>query len=128
MQALPLRQQRIIGIYQKGVIKLMTKLRIKGAQAGEIHHKTTAIQRVSGEMKHKAPAVTMDETTMPGVSPLAVATRKPLEQLAATKGSGWNKHNAGDLRRNDESGPIKAKPLIYIKLANTTVGRHTFKE
>ena len=128
MQSLPLRQQRIIGIHQKGVIKLMTKLRIKGAQAGEIHHKTTAIQRVSGEMKHKAPAVTMDEATMPGVSPLAVATRKSLEQLAATEGRGWNEHNAGDLLRNDELGTIRAKPMICIKLANTKVGRHIAKK
>ena len=128
MQPLPLRQQRIIGIHQKGVIKLMTKLRIKGAQAREIHHKTTAIQRVSGEMKHKAPAVSMDETTMPGMSPLAVATWEPLEQLAATEGRGWNEHNAGNLLRNNELGTIRAKPLICIKLANTKVGRHISKE
>ena len=79
-------------------------------------------------MKYEATAVTMDEATMPCMRPLAVATRKPLEQLAATEGSGWNKHDARDLLRNDEFGTIRAKPLISIKLANTKVGRHLSKE
>ncbi len=43
MQLLPFLEQGIIGIDQKGVVKLLAEFLLQGPQAGEIHHKTAGV-------------------------------------------------------------------------------------
>ena len=83
MKALPFLQQRIIGIHQKGVIKLLTQLLVEWSQAGEINDKPTGIELSCCEMKHKTAAVTMHETAVAAVPPLPMTTGIALERFAA---------------------------------------------
>ena len=93
VQALPLNQQRIISVDQKGVVKLLAKLLLKGPKAGEIDNEATFIQMRCRKPKREASAVAVNKTAVALVPPLAVTTGIPLEQLAAAETGGWSQHD-----------------------------------
>ena len=72
MQLLPLHQQGIIGINQKGVIELLPQAFFKGAKAGEINNEPAGIQLRCGEPEVETAAVPMHEAAMALVAPLPV--------------------------------------------------------
>ena len=83
METLPVREQRIIAIHQKGVIKLLAELLLQRAQAGEINDKTAVIQLPCCEMHRERAVVSVHKTAMTGMTPLPMATGITLEVLAA---------------------------------------------
>ena len=97
MQALPLLQQRIVSVDEKGVVELITKPLFETFQAGEIHHKTADIQLCGCEPERETAAVTVNEAAMARMTPLAMTAGVPLEPLAAdvTGGRGQHKSNEG---------------------------------
>ena len=94
MQALPLLHERIIGIDQKGVIKLMPELLFQEPETGEIHHKPTLVEVFRSEPHSEATAVTVDKSAMSRMPPLPVTTGIPLKLLTAGVTSGRQRHQA----------------------------------
>ena len=92
IQTLPLVHEWIIRIHQKGVIKLVAKLLIQGAQAGEVDHKATGIQLRCGKPEGETTAVAMHEPAMARMTPLPMAAGVTLKQLAAAESGGGVKH------------------------------------
>ena len=88
MQGLPLRQQRVVRIDQKGVVKLLSQLLLQFAQAREIHHEAVFIQLLGLEPKTKAAAVAVHKAAMAAVPPLPVATGVAAKGFAAGVGGG----------------------------------------
>ena len=92
MQLLPFIHEWVIGIHQKGVIELVAKLLVQGTQAGEVDHKATGIKLRCGEPEGETAAVAMHEPAMARMTPLPMAARVALKQLAAAEIGGGVKH------------------------------------
>lgn len=97
VQLLPFFEQGIIGIDQKGVVKLLAKFLLQGTQAGEVHHKTARVKLMSGELQPKTPAVPVHKAAVSGMVPLAMTAGISLEHFAAGVGAGRWKHVAGSM-------------------------------
>ena len=83
MQPLPLAQQGVIAIGQKGVIELMVQLFPQFLEAGEIHHKPIVIEFAGTKPAGEAAAVAMHKPAMALVVRLAVAAREAFEAFGA---------------------------------------------
>ena len=83
MQPLPLAQQGVIAVGQKGVIELMLQLLPQLFEAGEIHHKPIGIQFAGPKPAGEAAAVAMHKPAMALVVRLAVAAREAVEAFGA---------------------------------------------
>jgi len=83
MQPLPLAQQGVIAVGQKGVIELMVQLFPQFFEAGEIHHKAIGIQFAGPKPAGEAAAVAMHKPAMALVVRLAVAAGEAFEAFGA---------------------------------------------
>ena len=83
MQPLPLAQQWVIAIDQKGVVELMVQLFSQFFEAGEIHHKPIGIQFAGPKPAGEAAAVAMHKPAMALVVWLAVAAGESFEAFGA---------------------------------------------
>ncbi len=97
MQLLPFLEQGIIGIDQKGVVKLFAEFLLQGTQAGEIHHKTAGVKLMSCELQPETSAVSVHKAAVPRVVPLAMTAGISLEHFAAGVGAGRWEHLAGSM-------------------------------
>ena len=88
MEALPLLQQRVVGVDQKRVVKLLSEALFQLAETGEIHHKAVLVELLGLEPEAKTAAVTVHKTAVAGVSPLTVATGIAAKGFAAGVGGG----------------------------------------
>ena len=79
MQPLPLAQQGVIAVGQKGVIELIVELFSQFFEAGEIHHKPVFIELAGAKPAGEAAAVAMHKPAMALVVRLAVAAREAFE-------------------------------------------------
>ena len=83
METLPLCEQRVVGIDEKGVIKLITQLLLQWTQAGEIDHKATGVQSLGCKPHREAAAIPVNKPAVAGMLPLAMTAGIPLKPLAA---------------------------------------------
>ena len=83
MQPLPLAQQGVIAIGQKGVVELMVQLFPQFFEAGEIHHEPVGIQFAGPKPAGEAAAVAMHKSAMAPVVRLAVAAGESFEAFGA---------------------------------------------
>ena len=96
MKALPLLQQRIVSVDEKGVVELITKPLFEAFQAREINHKTADIQLCGCKPERETAAVTVNEAAMSRMTPLAMTAGVPLEPLAADVTGGRGQHKSSE--------------------------------
>ena len=85
MEGLPLAQQGVVGVNQKGVVELGRQLGFEGLKAGEIDHKPDHVERTGLKPAGETAAVAMHKTAMAQMAPLAMAAGIAAEGLAATE-------------------------------------------
>jgi hypothetical protein len=85
MQELPLVQEGVVGVHQKGVVELVRQLGFEVLEAGEINDKAVTIKVTGLKPTGETAAVAMHKAAVAWMAPLAMAAGIAAEALATTE-------------------------------------------